>query len=425
MKNSTVQELRKEYVESLQGWKETLNPVQEHFAQVTKKHWHGTKYISRNLPFQGEKLVICPPYSALNMAANQQHRTDYATGIFEGSSAEPIFDQNNNLVAINVILHAARMARFGRSLKARNYDLHMPLEKFGQALLDIVAIHGRDIVTNEDGSPARAYIRPSAGPGVGAWGVSFKPGYFIETSNLAFRWGPYFPDSKRIYYETGAKVVLTGTRRTFPITGKHASNYGSAAVEGAMARSMHYDEMLFLAPYGVKNQELDYGMIAFDDLMRYGALADGPGEEVFGILKDGATLVYPPMRVNRLGGTVLDYVVKYLAPALGIATREQDITLEQIRSGKIVGLGFAGNAVKITPIGVIDVVKTEHKQVQKVETLANFGIHPAIAKIRDQYCDEVSGKKKPSHDSLLTPVDLAWGKGFRAYLDEFWGKLGF
>ena len=77
---------------------------------------------ARNLPFAPEKMVMCPPHSMLNFAPNQQHRSDYATGAWEGSSAEPMLDENNNLIGINVILHRPRLARFMRSLRARGYS---------------------------------------------------------------------------------------------------------------------------------------------------------------------------------------------------------------------------------------------------------------------------------------------------------------
>ena len=84
------------------------------------------------------------------------------------------------------------------------------------------------------------------------------------------------------------------------------------------------------------------------------------------VLKDGETMIYPPMRVNRLGGTVLDYIVKHLAPALGFKVREQDITMEHIRNGEIAGLAFVGNAVKVTPIGRVDIVRpTQMRQWEK------------------------------------------------------------
>ncbi len=424
--NKDINLWRAEYKESLQGWHEEINKVQLHFADVIKKSWQKTKYIARNLPFVPDKMVICPPHSVLNLAPNQQHRSDYATGSWEGSSAEPILDQNNTIVGVNAILHRPRLARMMRSLRARGYNSPVAIEKFSQSILDIVAVHGFDMLVADDGSPTRAYIRPSMGTGVGPWGVSFTSDFFIESSALAFRWGSYFPDTARISKE-GVRAVITGVQRMFPIMGKHASNYGAAAVDGGIARALKYDELIYLAPYCVKGGELDFGVRNFDELIRYGVFSDGPGEEIFAILKDGETLVYPPLRVNRLGGTVLDYIAKHLAPTMGLKVREQDITLEQIRNGEIVGLAFVGNAVKVSPIGKIDIIKpaADSQGGEKIETLVDFGIHPIVAKIRDQFADELWGKKQPSHESLLTPIDIAWGKEFREYLDDFWKKLGF
>jgi branched-subunit amino acid aminotransferase/4-amino-4-deoxychorismate lyase len=424
--NPNLNSWRAEYRDSLNGWHEENSRVQNHFAGVINKSWQKTKYVARNLPHAPDKMVICPPHSMLNFTPNQQHRSDYATGAWEGSSAEPMLDKDNNFVGINVILHRPRLARLMRSLRARGYDHELSMEKFGQTILDIIAVHGYDLITADDGKPSRAYIRPSVGTGVGPWAVSFKPDHFIESSVLAFRWGSYFPDFARID-KYGANILITGAQRLFQITGKHSSNYGAASTDGAIARKLNYDELMYLAPYGLKDGALDYGLRNFDELLKYGVFADGPAEEILAVLKDGETIIYPPLRVHRLGGTVLDYIVKHLAPALGFKVREQDITLEDIRNGEISGLAFVGNAVKVTPINRIDIVKpsADGMEGQKVDTLVEFGIPEAIAKIREQFLAELSGKKQPSHDSLLTPVDLAWGEEYRSYLDNFWGKLGF
>jgi hypothetical protein len=356
MLNNNIENWRGEYCNVLNDWYEDVNMIQSHYKNVVQKSWQKTKYVTRNLPFAPQKLVMCPPHSILNFAPNQQHRADYATGAWEGSSAEAVIDKNNRMIGANVILHKPRLERFVRSLKARGYDVAVPMEKFGQAILDTVAIHGPDVLFNEDGTPARAYIRPSAGSGVGPWGVSLSAGYFIESSILVFRWGSYFSDTARIDKE-GARAVITGAKRMFPILGKHASNYGAASTDGYLARNLKYDELLYLAPYGIENGCLDFNFHKFEENIRHGVLSDGPGEELLAVLDDGETIIYPPMRVNRLGGTVLDYVVKHLAPALGLRVYEKDLTLEDIRSGKIAGIAYVGNAVKVTPIGKIDVVK--------------------------------------------------------------------
>lgn len=425
MTATDLKNLRAEYRESLKDWQEATGKIQSHFATVISKSWQKSRYVARNLPFAPEQAVICPPHSLLNFAPNQQHRIDYGAGVFEGSSAEPMLGKNNKISGVNVILHRPRLTRFIRSLRARGYNLAMPIEKFGQLILDLTAIHGIETLLADDGTVTRAYIRPSAGSGVGPWGVSLPSGYFIDSSVLVFRWGSYFPDAVRIDQE-GARAVITGVRRTFPIIGKHASNYGAAATDGALARVLKYDELIYLAPYCLKEGSLDFNLKDFSQVIHYGVLADGPGEELIAVLKDGVTLIYPPMRVNRLGGTVLDYIVRYLAPSLGFKVVEQDITLEQLRRGEIVGLAFVGNAVKVTPIGKIDIVKplVDAPHGEKVEILFEAKIHPSILKIRDQFLAELSGRQPPAHESLLTPVDLAWGKEFRADLDDFWGRLG-
>ncbi len=421
-----INKLRQEYSDSLNGWSEHLSKVQECFANVITKSWQKNRYIVRNLPFAPDQAVICPPHSLLNLAPNQQHRSDYATGVWEGSSAEPILDDNSEITGVNVILHRERLARFIRSLRARGYNLAMPIEKFGQMILDAVAVHGIDILCADDGSPLRAYIRPSAGSGVGPWGVSLAPGYFIESSVLVFRWGSYFPDVLRINQE-GARAVIGGMKRMFPILGKHASNYGAASTDGSLARKLQYDELIYLAPYCLKDNELDFDVYNFEKLVKYGVLSDGPGEELLALLADGKTLIYPPLRVNRLGGTVLNYLVHYLAPKLGFEVKEQDITLADIRSGKIIGLTFVGNAVKVTPVGKIDIVKptASGDNGEVIETIFSREIHPAIRQIRDQFAAELNGRRAPSHESLLTPVDLEWGNRFRDYLNNFWSQLGF
>ncbi len=421
-----LQDWRAQYLNGLNSWSETTSQVQQTFRQIITTGWDRARYVARLNPLDPAQMVVCPPTSLLNMAPNQQHRGDYATGIFEGSSAEPTVDGNGKITGVNVVLQEPRLKRFRRSMQARNFDLPVPLEQFGQAILDITALHGLDVVTADDGSATRAYIRPAAGPGVGKWGVAHSAGHRVEASTIIFRWGHYLPDVDRVYSGSGARCAITGVQRMFAVRGKHASNYGNAAFDGNVAHQLHYDELVYLAPYGIRDGEVVYGLSDFDDLIRDGVLADGPGEEIFGILSDGETLVYPPMRVNRLGGTVLQYLIDHLAPALGLKTLEADITLADLRAGKVVGLAYAGNAARVAPIGQLDIVKPGVDGTgEVVETVVQFGIHPAIAAIRDQWENELRGRKPASHASLLTPVDLEWGREFRSMLDSFWQKFGF
>ena len=413
--------LRAEYCSNLENWHEEFGPLERHFKGITDRYWERCRYVVRNLPWNPQKIIACPPASLLNFAPNQQHRTDYATSVWEGSSAEPQLDDNGDIIGVNVILHEPRMQRFKRSLAARGYELAFPQAEFSQMILDAVAINGKQVVMEDNGQPTRAYIRPSVGTGVGAWGVSLRPDSFIESSVIVFRWTGYFANSVRIDNE-GLKVVITGARRLFPVTGKHASNYGAAAVDGKLARELGYDELVYLAPYGIKGGQLDYNVNSFEALRQYGTIADGPGEEIIGVAADGKTILYPPMRVNRLGGTVLNYLIEHLLPRLGIKAVEHDLTLEELRQGKIIGLAFVGNAVKVTPIGQLDLVhaSSDGNHGEVVEILFKRELHPLLLKIKEQFLGELSGKITPSHASLLTPVDLEFGDKMRETLDGYW-----
>ncbi|MCK9583277.1 MAG: hypothetical protein M0Q46_06675, partial [Endomicrobiales bacterium] len=117
LNEKNTKNLRQEFKDSLSTWHEAINPAQLHYADVIKKSWKNTTYVVRNLPFAPEKLVVCPPHSILNMAPNQQHRTDYASGVFEGLSAEPQLDAAGKIKDISVVLLMPRMQRLMRSMR--------------------------------------------------------------------------------------------------------------------------------------------------------------------------------------------------------------------------------------------------------------------------------------------------------------------
>src|ERR1041385_7233940 len=130
------------------------------------------------------------------------------------------------------------------------------------------------------------------------------------------------------------------------------------------------------------------------------ALADGPGEEILAVTKDG-TLLIPPMDVNRLGGTTAAYVRDHLAPALGVATEERAFNLAQVRDGEIIGLFFAGNASRLAAIGEVRLHDAAGNPLDKIVV----GVPDEVRALIDQYEAEVRGMIPPSDNSLLVPVD--------------------
>jgi hypothetical protein len=199
--------------------------------------------------------------------------------------------------------------------------------------------------------------------------------------------------------------AVTGHQRLFPITGKHASNYGAAVENGKLARNLGADELIYLAPYLIDKNGREYWADPSDleTKLRDGVLSDGPGEECVAISADQKTLVYTPMRTNRLGGTTLQYVVDHLASNIGLETQEADITLHDLRSGKYSALAMIGNAVKVTPMRQVNLYRGQ-ELTEKIELFAEKNIPEMLQTLMTRWNEETRGIIDPSHPSLLTPV---------------------
>lgn len=366
-----------------------------------------------------EKLVIVPVWHPLYTTSVINHAGQYGSGVFEGGSLEPVYD-GNEITGANVILHGPRTARLGKSLGSRLFELPGRVEDFSQGILDLAAILGERVLIDKEGKPSRAYIRPSATPGQGKLGVGLGTDHQIDSAVLIYNWPTYFLDSERVYYGEGLKVGALPEQRLTMIKGKDASNYGEAGAVGTVIRNLGLDEALYFGPYLIdpKNGEKIYinaqaGTSAVEQLLKYGVIADGPGEEVFALTED-RTLIYPPLDVNRLGGTTLRYIVDHMAPALGIKTEERPFSLEDIRENKIVSLCFAGNAARVAPIGEITIFDGKH---QKKENL-KLQITDQVRQLVEEFEAEVTGKTKPSDPSLLTSIDLVDGNKARKVLEN-------
>ena len=382
--------------------------------QLAEQNLSGAKYAafysltSQAMDLAPPELIIGSPFG---------HAEDYGSGIFEGGSAMV----NERTGIPNIVLHEQRLDRlFNRSLPARGYAPRVSREQFGQAMLTTVAVHGLEIFRNPDtdgrGPWVRAYIRPSVHPKpLSGYGVSLRPNYPIEAVVITFTWPDYL-DPKM--YTDGGIAAIFGYQRAQPITGKHASNYGPSSIEGKEARELGADELVYLAPYLVDSDGSRFWADPNDLDLKFqrGTLADGPGEEVFAIKKDMRTFVYPPMRVNRLGGTVLDYVVRFMAPRLGLETQEADVTLADLREGKYAAVGMIGNAVRIAPIAELRFFR-EKTHVDSLELFNKGNIPEPMIRLRDRWNDEITGRIDASHASLLTPVDAEAGLRMREALD--------
>lgn len=362
------------------------------------------------------RMIAAPPH--LILSSPFSHALDYGSGLFEGSSA--IMNERTGIPQI-ILLDPRNDRLFNRSLPARGYQSPVSRTEFRQAQLDFVAINGSDLFQNPDlTSPqklVRAYIRPTVHPaGLGGYGISLKKDQPIDAAVITWPWPDYL--NPKIYTEGGV-AAITGEQRLFKITGKHASNYGTASIEGSVARDLGANELIYLAPYLINQNGYIFWANPEDQGKKlfYGTLADGPGEEIVALTADMKTLVYPPMRVNRLGGTVLDYVRLFMAPKLKLETKEKDITLRDLGSNEYAAVGLIGNAVKIAPIRLIELYD-KGCRLDAIELFEKGKIPEPLQKLMDRWDQETRGLIDPSHPSLATPVDVAKGQKLRKILDE-------
>jgi branched-subunit amino acid aminotransferase/4-amino-4-deoxychorismate lyase len=350
-----------------------------------------------------QKQMITVPIGEA-VAAQFGHAIDYGTGCFEGSSA--LVHERTGVPHV-VLLEARSNRLYQRSLPARLYEAPVSQADFNTAMLDLIVQQGLDLFRHPDGKTSgyvRAYIRPTVQPAsYGGFGISMKPGYPIDAGIIAWAWPDYLDPTLS---SRGGVAAITGQQRLFPITGKHASNYGAAAADGNLVRSMGADELIYLAPYMLDKSGNEYWAdpTDVDTNLRDGAICDGPGEECVALTADQKTLVYVPMRANRLGGTVLQYIIDYMAPTLGLQTLQADISLHDLRNGNYAGMAMVGNAVKVTPVRKLDLYKGE-ELVESIELFEESNIPERLLTLQERWDQETRGIIDPSHPSLITPVE--------------------
>lgn len=374
--------------------------VLETLKQRAAEHFPGAHYASVYSDTE-KRMVIVPIHEAID--SQFSHGVDYGSGVFEGGSA--LINERTGIP--HIILHEARMNRlFHRSLPNRGYQSPVSQAALSEAARELIALQGESLFLHPDGvTPGfvRAYLRPTIHPaGLGGFGVSMKKDHPIGAGILAWSWPDYLDPSLAI---NGGVAAITGHQRLFPITGKHASNYGAAVKDGNLARSLGTDELIYLAPYLIDKDGHEYWTDPSNTeaKLRDGVLSDGPGEECVAITKDQQTLVYTPMRTNRLGGTTLQYIIDHVAEKIGLQTQERDITLNDIRADKYSALAMIGNAVKVTPMREIRLYNGESAE-EVLELFPEKEIPGMLQTLMDRWDEETRGLIDPSHPSLLTLV---------------------
>lgn len=361
-----------------------------------------------------DRLTIVPAWHPLNQTSFATNSTVYATASMETLSLEPVLDSAKQRVeGANIVLLDPRMDRlYDRALPARAMELPFGREVLAQGITDLMAVLGEDVLSSPDNQIGIGSIRVTVGPGAGKFGKS-AIGQPVALSVEAYRSKPSFPERPLI-------VTAGPDQRFVQFRGKHSSHYGDGGRIGMISAELGGDDAIFFAPFMAEEpdkvtylQSLERDPEEMELKMMRLALANGLGAEILAVRKDG-TVLLPPMNVNRLGGVTADYVLRYLAPELGIDAKIAPFSLEQVENGDITGLFFAGNAARISKIGTVRLHDARNNVLRDLQLEDS----PVVQVLKDRFEKEVIDAVPFFDSSLVTPVDLERGKKMRRVLEE-------
>ncbi len=212
-----------------------------------------------------------------------------------------------------------------------------------------------------------AYIRPLLFYSFGKLGLlpKYSP---VELVIGAWEWGSYLGEKT----EKGAHVYITPWKRIhhsqLKMTAKLGGVYVQSTICGIEARSLGYDEAVFL------NLE--------------GNIAEGPGENIF-IIKEGV------LKTNDKTESVLEGITRAsileMAKNLGIETRIEPMTKKDFLEAD--EIFFTGTAIEITPI--IRVADGSNPEEEKKEyTIGSGSAGDITQKLANTFNDAVRGNIK-------------------------------
>ena len=310
-----------------------------------KKYWHQGKLYEWSHP----------------NVHSMSHVLHYGTSVFEGIRA---YSTENGPAVFRLPEHTERFIHSAKTL-----SMDVPFSK--EEIIDAVKL-----VIKENKLDS-AYIRPLLYYAYGNLGLvpKFSP---VELVIAAWEWGAYLGAKT----ETGAHVLIVSWKRVhrsqLEMTAKLGGVYVQSAICGMEARSLGFDEAVFL------NLE--------------GNIAEGPGENIF-IVKDG-TLITNDKTESILEGITRESLLE-IAQDLKIQTRIGVITKEDLFQAD--EAFFSGTAVEIAPI--VSVTDGSNPQGEKKEYVIGDGkVGELTLRMVKTYKDVVCGKLK-EYEKWLTYVN--------------------
>jgi len=279
------------------------------------------------------------------------HALHYGTSVFEGIRAY------NTPKGPAVFRLPEHVDRFFHSASTLSMEVPYSKEEIADAIKSVI----------KENELKSAYIRPLLFYSFGNLGLvpKFSP---VELTIGAWDWGAYLGEKT----ERGAHVYITPWKRVhhsqLKMTAKLGGVYVQSAICGMEARSMGYDEAVFL------NLE--------------GNIAEGPGENIF-IVK-GGLLITNDKKESVLEGITRESILE-MAKDLGIETHIGPMTKEDFLQAD--EIFFSGTAVEIAPI--IRVADGSNPQGEKKEYVVGSGKAGDITQqLVKTYNDTVRGNIK-------------------------------
>jgi branched-subunit amino acid aminotransferase/4-amino-4-deoxychorismate lyase len=401
--------------------------------------------------YKGKPVMMPPWFPEFSSLFDINPPAQYGTALFEGGSLVAATKDGKATGRANIILEKPRERRLEKSMDAQMLGGQLDMPEFQKGIRDLAAVNAQTVLVDQKGNPTRAYIRPTVFTNDNSLGVGMKPQKGIKAEVAIWRWGEYYgltQEGLDNVLQNGLRTVVSPqVQRREEITAKRASNYGEPSVLSKKAQDLGYHEALYLAPFVLgEGGELEYvsgqDEKSIDKLAKDGILADASSAEVGLLVEDNknpdkpyAEFWYPPKKVNRLGGTVLEYFkehtinhIKATNKNLDITSQETTFSLSDIKElqkqGYQVTPMVLGNAATVLPIGELGVVNNlktaekDDKPLDKIET-------PPTELARQLcmlYRKEITGETSSTSDELLTEIDVELGREMNKILKRYYSE---